>query len=877
MPLKPKSHKKLLLSVLIAGTLPPAHAADGWDCMQTQEGWNCSAADFVAQPQPAKPAPALAPVSEPVATEPPRIEAAEAAETPAAPQTTEPKPLQASPVVAQPEEKPSATTQAEAIQPENKQKPETEPQVAAVEPVAENLVEPQPAQPSGAADVFAATNESYMNLDWVTLSPVDTQGKVCKGGYVEPNLWLAETSSDDETITIDADSSSSQQGGMTELRGNVLLRQPGRQVEASAVDIDSVARQAYLEGNVRYREPGFLYRADTASIDLESDISYATDAQFITHANEMRGAGSKMTRFPNKTIETQDALVTYCEPGNDDWAIRAQEMILHTEEGYGETWHTRFEVAGVPVFYLPYFYFPLDDTRRTGFLYPTLSQDKENGWDIAAPYYFNIAPNIDDTLTTRIIEKRGLLLENELRYLNSISMNQLSTGWMPSDDLRDRERWAINFDHQGNPAPGWSSAIDFTRVSDNDYFDDLAPIDLRIPQSDDLSQRASLNYSTSTWTASALVHDYQTIDGGAEPYARMPQLTLSGAESFDAVNLGYLAQYTDFQHETRTDGQRIHLRPALTHDWSRPWGFMRPELGLWNSSYDLSDGTSPTATANFASLDSGLIFERQGELATQTLEPRVKLIHVGGDDTQLLPSFDSSALGFSAANLFNTLGYSGNDRVAQTDQATLGLNSRVFSLSGREVVTAGIAQAHYFKDHERRPGDASGTDDQSDYALSAGWKPSDALKLSHDSRIDKDDGTLLAQNYAMLYNPDPSKLLYTSFRQTKSSATAVTKEQVDVGAKWPLSPAWSIVGRYTEDLLVKENLETLLGVEYGSCCWKVRFTGQRTVVDGSSDFERSNTFYLQFVLKGLGTTSGAEGREFLKDLTGFDEDANENF
>ncbi|HSG04219.1 MAG TPA: LPS-assembly protein LptD, partial [Marinobacterium sp.] len=94
---------------------------------------------------------------------------------------------------------------------------------------------------------------------------------------------------------------------------------------------------------------------------------------------------------------------------------------------------------------------------------------------------------------------------------------------------------------------------------------------------------------------------------------------------------------------------------------------------------------------------------------------------------------------------------------------------------------------------------------------------------------------------------------------------------------WPLSPVWSLVGRYTEDLKASENLETLLGVEYGSCCWKIRFTGQRSVVDGSSDFERDNTFYLQFVLKGLGTLGGAEGREFLRDLTGFDEDANENF
>jgi LPS-assembly protein len=553
-------------------------------------------------------------------------------------------------------------------------------------------------------------------------------------------------------------------------------------------------------------------------------------------------------------------------------------MTLYPAEGYGESWHTRFEVAGVPVFYLPYFYFPLDDTRRSGLLYPTLSSSETDGYDLAIPYYFNIAPNVDDTLTARLIEHRGLLLENEARYLNRYSMNTLNTGWISDDDIYGDERWLLNFNHSGNPAPGFSSAIEYSRVSDNDYFDDLMPVEIRVPTSDNLNQRASLSYSAATWNASVLVNDYQTIDGGAEPYARMPQLTLSGAESYSDLRLGYLGQFTEFKHDTLTDdGQRVHLRPVINYDLSRTWGYLRPELGLWHSSYDLSDGNSYSATANFASLDSGLIFERQGELATHTLEPRMKLISVAGDDTATLKNFDSSRLGFSAGNLFNTLGYSGNDRVAQTDQATLGLTSRVYSLSGREMVTASIAQAHYFNDHDARPGDARGTEDSSDYAVSASWKPSDVLKLSHDSRIDKDDGTLLSQNYGLMYNPDDAKLVYASFRQAKSNADTVTKEQIDLAAKWPLNPAWSVVGRYTEDLKESENLETLLGLEYGSCCWKIRFTGQRAVKDGSSDYERENALYLQFVLKGLGTLGGAEGREFLKDLTGFDEDKNENF
>ena len=886
MPLNNKSHKKLLLSVIIAGTMPSAQAADGWDCVQTNDGWNCTAAAIPAQASqpaaPAQPKPAVAPK----AVETPKTE-----EAPTAVATEEPEVVEAptSAVESQPEnsaaqESPASDLPAAAF---GEPQPAEEP-VLAEEPKSQQesqLVAPPKREVAAVAEAPAETPKpplpagSYLNLDWVIRSPLETANEVCKGAYAEPQIWngLLTPGNSNSATTIDADKSSSLIGGITELEGDVIIQQSGRQMESGYAEFDSANRQALLRSNVRYREPGFLLRSDTISADLDRSIAIANESSYVLHENELRGEALALTRYADKSIETQQSRITYCEPGNDDWAIRAQEMTLYPAEGYGESWHTRFEVAGVPVFYLPYFYFPLDDTRRSGLLYPTLSSSETDGYDLAIPYYFNIAPNVDDTLTARLIEHRGLLLENEARYLNRYSMNTLNTGWISDDDIYGDERWLLNFNHSGNPAPGFSSAIEYSRVSDNDYFDDLMPVEIRVPTSDNLNQRASLSYSAATWNASVLVNDYQTIDGGTEPYVRMPQLTLSGAESYSDLRLGYIGQFTEFKHDSSIDGQRLHLRPTLSYDWSRTWGYLRPELGLWNSSYDLSNNTSPSATANFASLDSGLIFERQGELATQTIEPRMKLISVGGDDTATLQNFDSSRLGFSAGNLFNTLGYSGNDRVAQTDQATLGLTSRVFSLSGREMVTASIAQAHYFNDHDARPGDASGTEDSSDYAVSASWKPSDVLKLSHDSRIDKDDGTLRSQNYGLMYNPDDAKLVYASFRQAKSNADTVTKEQIDLAAKWPLSPAWSVVGRYTEDLKESENLETLLGLEYGSCCWKIRFTGQRAVKDGSSDYERENALYLQFVLKGLGTLGGAEGREFLKDLTGFDEDKNENF
>lgn len=897
-----KSHKKLILSALIASTIPTPYATANWDCQQTDSGWNCSAAEISDSP-----AAGTVQNTEAAASEPKRVEAPASLQNTRTELNTQSPAKNSKPT--QQSESVSATNSgatapalasAETLQPDTETAPYSPQSNIAVTTESEKAssTQAQSAEPEKSvsaridlSDRRADIQDRSQNLDWMQLPPLETIGKVCTGAYVEPNIWTGTLAPSNETSStfIDADQSSSVLGGVTTLQGDVVMQQSGRQIQSEFAELDSNNRQALLRSNVRLRQPGFLLTADTLSADLNTDITIANEARYVLHESELRGEALVLTRYADTSIETQDSLVTYCEPGSDDWAIRAREMKLYPAQGYGESWHTRFEIAGVPVFYLPYFYFPLDDTRRSGFLYPSLSTSEEDGYDLAIPYYFNIAPNLDDTLTTRVIEQRGMLLENELRYLDSFGMNQLSTGWMPSDNKTSNERWLLNFDHQGSPAPGWSSAIDFSRVSDDAYFDDLAPVELRAPQSDDLNQRASISYGVSNWSASALVNDYQTIDGGTEPYARMPQLTLNGSnrlgdtgrlDSTSGLNdlrVNYAAQYTEFQHDSLVDGQRMHLRPSLDYDWNRTWGFLRPEVGLWNSSYELSDNSSSSATANFASLDSGLIFEREGELVTQTLEPRIKLIKVAGDDTQNLRNFDSGALGFSAGNLFDTLGYSGNDRVAQTEQATIGLTSRFYSLSGRELLSIGIAQAQYFTDHDPRPGDSSGIADQSDYAINANWKPSDVLTLSHDSRVDEKTSAILSQNYGMLYNPEPSKLLYTSFRQTQTDTSVVQREQIDIAGKWPLSPSWSLVGRWTEDLNNNENLETLLGVEYGSCCWKVRFTGQRQVIDGSTDYERENAFYLQFVLKGFGSLGQSEGRQFLKDLTGFDEDNNENF
>jgi LPS-assembly protein len=380
-------------------------------------------------------------------------------------------------------------------------------------------------------------------------------------------------------------------------------------------------------------------------------------------------------------------------------------------------------------------------------------------------------------------------------------------------------------------------------------------------------------------------------------------------------NLNYQAEYTRFERDldsvyaptsalAATVGDRVHLRPRLSLSLNRPWGYLRPAATFWHSSYDLDNerdanrAGSDSISASILSVDSGLVFEREFGLAeaqyTQTLEPRLFLLHSDADEQpDSIPRFDTSQLGFSYYNLFHETGWSGNDRVADTSQVTLGLSSALYNDQGSEKLRVAVAQAQYFADREYagRPGDQSvsrfgpATASSSNLATLANWNLTRNLRLTHDGELDRDSYEFLEHNYKLSYLPDDKRLLYVSYRDNIDKDRSDSVQQLDMAFRWPINNSWTGYGRWQQDLENNENLETLLGVEYATCCWKVRFTGRNWVVNPNArryqldqdQFETDTGVFLQFVFRGLGAFGQGSGREFLEDITGYDEDDNGSF
>jgi len=737
----------------------------------------------------------------------------------------------------------------------------------------------QPNFPQPNATASAKALNTYHALDWVKVRQRDL---MCQGRYQAPTFELQGDENDpNPPIYLDAGQSQAELGGMTTLKEGVNLRRGHRRLSADTAEVDQENNRAHFKNNVVYREPGVLMTAAEAKVDLETQQGQFSDARFVLHENHLRGSATEIQRNSDHEITLLQGDYTFCPPGNEDWKLSASAIELDRESGFGKAVHTTLKVGPVPIFYAPVLTFPIDDRRKSGFLYPSLGYTQSDGLDISAPYYFNIAPNYDDTLTPRYISKRGIMLENEFRYLNDKTNAILGLAYLPDDDLVNDDRWLFNVRQTGKPAEGWGSFVDYTAVSDTSYFEDLTT-NLDVQRESNLDRRGELTYNAANWNALFRLHSYQTLVAGTEPYRRMPQLQLQGNQNWNGTEFNYFTEYVYFDRDIdnltgndRIIGSRVHLMPTLKHRIGRSFGYIEPSLRLWNTQYDLKNqvagaDNSPTYSIPVASLDTSVIFERDRDNGgVQTLEPRLFALYVPDKDQSSAPDFDTSLLDFDYQSLFRYNRFSGRDRIGDAQQVSLGLTTRLLDKEGAETLSFSVGQAFYFDDRDvTLNGGSVDTASQSDIVTQAVWHYNPRLRITLDNVLAYSNLDAKEANIRFSYKADSNQRFNFSYRYEED-----VRDQTDLHFIWPLSQRFTALGRWQRDLEAKQDLETILGLEYESCCWKLQFYGRRWLTTTNNEFD--DGVYLRFILKGLGSVnSGSVG--FLEDITGFEERDEQN-
>lgn len=689
----------------------------------------------------------------------------------------------------------------------------------------------------------------------------------CGGLYYNPAFTLPAETRD---TVITAANTSLTPNGLAKLSGDVQIFQPKRRLFAEEAELNQATGDFRLAGDIRVEMPNLTFTAHELVGNTRNETAQLSGARYALFDLHARGTAEGFQH--NKLItEIEHGSYTTCPPDSDAWLISANDIELDQESGWGEARNVVLRVQNVPIIWLPWMTFPIDDRRKTGLLFPSIGGGDEGGVDISQPIYLNLHPQYDAIIAPRHIQSRGNGFKTDFRYLGELGTGNISYGWLSKDKLFDDEdRAQAQWRHDGN-INRWFFNTDINYVSDDFYLKDLDS-GLEVSSTTHLARFAEARYLGRTWQLLARAQSWQTIDpllADADlPYRRLPQFQVSGDPTLmGPVKMEWLSDYTYFDRKANlltddTLGHRVHAQPALTMRLENEWGYFQPRARLYYTDYDLEEsspgiGADPERHLWGYNLDAGMVFERYAAENTflQTLEPRIFFNRVEYQQQDNLPLFDSDELTPSYAALFRENRFTGYDRIGDEQSTTLAVSSRFLDpQSGEESLRLRIAQKIY---HDERRVQVEGlieTDKTSPLISEA------SMKLTDDWNVE------VFNHWNSSLNRRELNGLRVSFRdnQRRLLSLNVTDRprddllQGELAALVPVHSRWNLVGRWFYDINEQRSLETLSGVEYSDCCWGVRFVNLRELSDedGDGTLEGESTWMVQIVLNGLGGFGG---------------------
>ncbi len=697
---------------------------------------------------------------------------------------------------------------------------------------------------------------------WAGLTAPTVAASVCDVLPPETGNRFPDTSLGNQVI-LSADSAESDpaQPENIRLNGTIEILHKDGAIQAENALYNAATNKARVDGDMTYESAGLRIHSADAEIDISDGTFRLGESGYEVTSGEVlsQGRAVEIRRDEDGALKLNSASYSSCPPGDNGWRLTAKQIKLDGEEGVGTARDVTLRFKNVPLLYAPIFSFPISNQRKTGLLPPRFDQSDQTGFEYRQPVYWNIKPNWDATFVMRAMTDRGIQLQSELRHLNRIGTWTLNHETIP-DDRRyapDETRRFSRFQHQGSLGKGWNTEMDLSSVSDKDYFEDLGDT-LKIASITHLQRRADLNYKARDYTFRARLLSYQTVDlsiaAEEKPYRKLPQLTFSYRAPVRRLGLTPTLDaelvYFDRSGGSVT-GSRFDVKPRVSWEINRPGWFSKLAYSWRFTRYDLNNvpGTDQAQLRNvpLISADSGLYFQRKNTAGNSilTIEPRLFYLYAKGRDQRRLPVFDTGALDFNFSQLFRENRFSGADRINDANQLSFALSSRMINTAGRENFSASVGQIFYFDDRlVTLPDDQPSTSSTSDIVaefkavfnrrwssgLNLQWNPSDGSTERSSARLNYNNGQDKRVNFGHRYLADDGEFAHFSFT-------------------WPIANRWRLASGWNYSLDDNKGIETVLGIEYESCCWAFRTAARRYITDDGED--STNAYFFQLVLKGL--------------------------
>lgn len=675
---------------------------------------------------------------------------------------------------------------------------------------------------------------------------------------------------DELPIEVKSGGAEMSRDGNAKLTDGVTITQGDRHLSAESANYDAADRRFDVQGDVEYRAPDLRLKGGSGSWNALGTSQF-TGAEFELPLRPARGSAETLAMNRTGDLKLETVRFTTCPIGNNDWEIRASNIDIDQRTQQGKGRNVRIDLKGVPILYTPVISFPVGNARKSGFLFPSFGNSDKSGFELSVPYYLNLAPNYDLTLTPFLLSRRGLGLGLDYRYLTERSKGKLGTDYLPGDDLAGNDdRRLSTLTHRTDITDVLRFDAELSDASDSSYFEDfgLGPDGTSITF---LDRFIHLSWLGEGWRLDGQVQDYQTIDFSVDPldrpYSRLPQLAFAGLWPMRGGFQATLdAETVWFERDEGVTGLRLDTTPGVAWSVRGPGYHFEPSAAFRATAYDLA-GTTPGAddtpdrSAPIISLDTGLVFERDAGERKQfihTLEPRLRYTWIPFRDQDDLPVFDTALPDLNLVQLFRTNRYVGADRLGDANEVAAGLTTRLLRAeNGQQYLTATIGQRFYLESPRVvLPGEvaeqrsASNVVGEVELTAWRDWSSRVAMEW------DYADSNTLRGEASLQYRPSPDTVANLGYRYREGLL-----EQWDAGFAWRLSPTWQIYARQVYSTKEDKSIDRFAGFEYSGCCWSVRLVARNYVSNRTG--ESDNSVLFQVELKGLSSV-GTRNDTFLE-------------
>lgn len=698
-------------------------------------------------------------------------------------------------------------------------------------------------------------------------------------------IQLKQTITDEDAITIVSQSSNIEKNVLARFSGNVVMINKNQRITAEKLEFNRLKSSFNAQGNIHYQADGIDVFSESITTNSSRNLTLLTQSAYQLVNNPAHGSADELSISKKGDLTLRGSSFTTCQGNEPDWLIDASKIYISTRKNKGEAYNARFKLFGVPVFYIPYFSFPVTNQRKSGFLYPKLGSSNRSGFKIETPYYWNIAENIDATITPRYMSKRGLQVLSEFRYLTGLQSGAINIEYLNNDfNLKNNNaRYLARIQHIGNFSNNFRVYTDYTTISDDNYLVDLESEHYSANDAY-LYQIGELSYFSQKWKATIKLQDFEVLGDHVQSYRTLPQIEFSSFQTLPFLQSSFDI-YSEFSHfespdQSLPNASRYHVEAGFSLPITHPGWFLNSEVKVLQTYYQqerlkntslLSKNVSRTLPK--IRLHGGINLDRDinyfGDHLTQTLEPQIQYLYIPEKDQSGIGIYDTTALQDDYNGLFRDRRFSGLDRIAQANQFSWGITSRVLTKNHQEKLRLSLGKILYLNNSNLLFNRTQNINsNQSVLAGEAFYQISNKLQLSGNIQYDTKQNFTTKSATKIDYQYTNNHIIQLSHRYTRN-VSGNKIEQVSLLTSGELTKDWQFVGRLTQDLVNHRNIESYAGVQYESCCWAIRFAYHRNINSKINDqalFDQTHNefdsgFVIQFVIKGLGGQQSSVGIE----------------